>query len=45
MVDGHGNVQITLSSKNMVFFDVHYVLGMDMNLHFVNEIMKDNPYM
>jgi len=40
MVEGKGNVQITLLSKKMVYQNVHYVLGMDKNLLFVNEIMK-----
>jgi hypothetical protein len=40
---GKGNVQIFFRGKMIIFLNVYYMLGMELNLLSVNQIMWHNP--
>lgn len=38
-----GNVQITSGGRNLIFLNIYYVPGMDLNLFYVSQIMRHCP--
>jgi hypothetical protein len=42
-VIGKGNVQNSFGGKMLIFLNVYYVTGMDINLPSVSRIMRHNP--
>ena len=42
-VVGKGNVQIQFVGRNLIFLDVYYVLGMELNLLSVNQLLRQSP--
>eukprot|EP00253_Pinus_taeda_P025809 PITA_25809 len=42
-VDGRGTVQIQSGGRTLIFLDVYYVPGMEINLLSVSEIMRNSP--
>eukprot|EP00253_Pinus_taeda_P036695 PITA_36695 len=42
-VDGRGTVQIQSGGRTLIFLNVYYVLGMEINLLSVSQIMRNSP--
>eukprot|EP00253_Pinus_taeda_P027273 PITA_27273 len=42
-VDGRGTVQIQSGGRTLIFLNVYYVPGMEINLLFVSQIMRNSP--
>jgi hypothetical protein len=42
---GKGNVQISFGGKMLMFLNVHYVPGMELNLLSVSQIMRHSPHL
>jgi len=42
---GKGNVQIYFGGKMLIFINVYYVLGMELKLHSISQIMKHRSHL
>ena len=44
MVVDKGNILILFVGRNLIFLDVYYVLGMELNLLSVSQLLRHSPH-